>query len=317
MKYNFKSGPDVIKRWEGNPVISYEDLNFPCLNILNAGAVKFNNEHLLLIRVETMKGYSVFIVGRSPDGLHFLLDNEPILEPQTKGKFAKYEDRGVEDPRITYLDNTYYIVYTANSRYGSRLALARTDDFKTIERIALISGPNNKNGALFPQKINGKYVRLDRPFDGGNMWISYSDDLIYWGNSKVVLTPRGGGFWDSDRVGCEVPPIEVKGEWLILYYGVRETSGGPIFRMGAAVLDKEDPSKLLGRSDIPILSPREDYERIGDGGNIIFSCGAIVKEETDELYLYYGASNTVVCLGTAKLEDIFKSCFLEIEVQNG
>lgn len=306
-KRTSQSGPDIIKRWEGNPVINYEDLNFPCLNILNAGVTKYNDQFILLIRVETMKGYSVFVAGRSPDGLHFLLDKNPIMEPAVSGIFAKFEDRGVEDPRITFLDTTYYIVYTANSRYGQRLVLAKTDDFKKIERIAFMSGPNNKNGALFPKKISNRYARLERPFEGGNIWISYSDDLLFWGNSLVVLTPRGGGYWDSDRVGCEVPPIEVDEGWLVLFYGVRETSGGPIFRMGAAMLDKDDPSKLLGRSDIPILSPREEYERIGDGGNTIFSCGAIAQKETNELYLYYGASNMVICLGTAKLDDIIKN----------
>lgn len=307
IKCTSQSGPDIIKRWDGNPVITYESLHFPCLNIMNAGAAKYNDQIILLIRVETMQGYSVFVAGRSPDGIHFILDKEPVMEPAVSGIFAKFENRGVEDPRITFLDGTYYIVYTANSSYGQRLVLAKTDDFKKIERVAFISGPNNKNGALFPKKIAGRYARLDRPFDGGNMWISYSDDLLYWGNSSVILTPRGGGFWDSDRVGCEVPPIEVDEGWLVLFYGVRETSGGPIFRLGAAILDKDNPAKLLGRSDIPILSPREDYERIGDGGNMVFSCGAIVEKETNELYLYYGASNMVLCLGTAKIDDIIKN----------
>jgi len=233
----------------------------------------------------------------------------PSLErAATDGEFAEFEETGVEDARITYLDDTYYIVYTANSRHGCRLALAKTDDFKTIERIGLISTPDNKNGALFSKKINGSYARLDRPLDGSNIWITYSEDLTYWGRSEVIMTPRGGTFWDGARIGCAAPPIEMKEGWLLMYYGIKNTSGGPIFRMGSALLDLEDPSKVLERCDIPILSPRENYERIGDVSNMIFSCGAVVSEDAKEITLYYGAANNAICMGTAKLSSILKRC---------
>ncbi|MBN1492766.1 MAG: glycoside hydrolase family 130 protein [Candidatus Omnitrophica bacterium] len=302
-------GRDVIHRWEGNPVISLEKLPFTCLNIMNAGAVQCGDEYILLVRVETMRGHSVFLVARSQDGIHFECDDKVLMEPAKDGQFAIYEERGVEDPRITFLDGTYYIIYTANSRHGTRLALAKTDDFKSVTRIGLISEPDNKNGALFPKKINGCYVRLERPKDGGNIWLSYSDDLVYWGENNVVMSPRGAGFWDAERIGCAVPPIEVNEGWLLIFYGVKDTSGGPLFRLGAAVLDKYDPSKVIARSQEPILSPREDYERIGDVGNMVFSCGAIMNETNKTLYLYYGASGMVVCLGTAKIDDILRCCF--------
>ncbi|MDP8257835.1 MAG: glycoside hydrolase family 130 protein [Candidatus Aadella gelida] len=303
-----KRGRDVIHRHEENPIIKLEDLSFPCLNIMNAGAVKIGDQYILLVRIETMKGHSVFIIARSKDGRNFKVDKEPIMIPAEEGEFKKFEEQGVADARITYLEGVYYIVYTAVSRNRHRLALAKTTDFKTIERVALISQPDNHNGALFPCKINGYYVRVERPLEGGNIWISQSKDLIYWGKKRVLITPRGSGFWDADRVGCAVPPIEIKEGWLLIYYGVRKTSAGPIFRLGTAILDREDPTKVIGRTGIPILSPREYYERVGDCGNMIFSCGAIVEEKKQELLLYYGGANMGINLGTALIPDIVSEC---------
>ena len=142
-------GRDLIHRFEKNLIIELEDLSFTCLNIMNAGAVKIEDHYILLVRIETMKGHSVFVVARSTNGTSFTLDKEPIMVPSTEGEFQKYEEHGVADPRITYLDGVFYIMYVAFSRNGRRLALAKTTDFKTIQRLGLISEPDNHNGALF------------------------------------------------------------------------------------------------------------------------------------------------------------------------
>lgn len=302
------TGHDVIHRWEKNPIISLDDLSFACMNIFNAGAIKYKDKYLLLLRIETLRGPSIFVRAVSSDGNHFEVDPEAIMFPAEKEPFRTYEARGVEDPRITFIDNTYYIVYVANSSHGRRLALAETADFKTIKRIALISEPDNNGGALFHKKINNRYVRLERPNKGGSIWISYSDDLIYWGRATVILTPRRG-YWDSSRIGIASPPIEIEGGWLVIYYGEKDTSTGPIYRLGAALLDAKNPAKVLGRSDIPILSPRKYYERVGDTDNVVFSCGVILEEKTNVLKLYYGVSNAAICLGTANLDKIVGRCF--------
>ncbi|MCK5450706.1 MAG: glycoside hydrolase family 130 protein [Candidatus Omnitrophica bacterium] len=299
---------DIIHRHKKNPIINLEDLSFSCLNIMNAGAVKVDDQYILLVRIETMKGHSIFVVARSKNGKNFELDKKPIMVPAEEGEFKKFEEQGVADPRITYLEGVYYIVYSAVSKRGHRLALAKTADFKTIERVALISQPDNHNGALFPCKIKGDYMRVERPLEGGNIWISQSKDLISWGKSRVLMTARGSGFWDADRIGCAVPPIKIDEGWLLIYYGVRNTSAGPIFRLGAAILNGKDPSIVIGRTDIPILSPREYYERVGDCGNMVFSCGAIVEEERQELLLYYGGANMGINLGTAFIPDIIEEC---------
>ncbi len=171
---------DVVRRWEGNPAISAEDIPFPCNTVFNAAAVKIDGKYILLLRVEDLRGHSVLALAESDDGLHFDIHDEPVMTPATEGPFAKYERKGIEDPRVTFLEGTYYVIYTAVSDFGPRLALARTADFHSFERIALISQPDNKDAALFSRKIGGRYARLDRPMTGtcGHIWISYSDDLI-------------------------------------------------------------------------------------------------------------------------------------------
>ncbi len=299
---------DVVKRWEGNPILSAEDIPFPCNTVFNAGAVKVGDEYILLLRVEDLRGHSVLALACSDDGYHFTVHDEPVMVPSREGAFAVYERKGIEDPRITRIEDTYYIIYTAVSDLGARLALAKTEDFRSFERIALISEPENKDGALFPRKIGGRYVRLDRPMVGstGNIWISYSDDLVSWGDSRVLMTVRGD-CWDSWRVGASVPPIETEYGWLEIYHGVKETSHGPIYRLGAAMLDRDDPTKVLCRSAIPILAPREDYERTGDIPNVVYSTGAIMEDD-GTLRIYYSGADTCICVGTVRLEELMQFC---------
>ncbi|MFC2140364.1 glycoside hydrolase family 130 protein [Candidatus Auribacterota bacterium] len=299
---------DILHRWKRNPLITLEDIPYRCNTVFNAAAAKFNNEYLLLLRVESLQGYSVLVMAYSKDGYHFSVENKSCMFPATEEPFKTYEAQGVEDPRIIFLEDTYYIMYTAYSKYGVRIGLAKTLDFKTFERVALVSEPGNKDGMLFPKKIKGQYVRLDRPKGNkvGNIWISYSPDLIHWGNSKVLITIREG-HWDSHRIGGSVPPLETSRGWLHIYHGVKKTVSGPIYRLGALLLDIEDPSQVIGRSEIPILTPRENYERIGDINNVVFSCGAILEDD-GELKVYYGAADTSICLATAHINEILDSC---------
>ncbi len=267
-----------------------------------------DGEYILLLRVEDLRGRSVFALARSDDGYHFSVEPEPVMEPSDVEPFKTYEKRGIEDPRITEIDGIYHIMYTAYSEYGPCLALATTLDFKTFTRFGIISEPDNKDGVLFPKKIGGRYARLDRPHSAlGNMWLSYSDDLRMWGDSRVVMTGCGGR-WDCDRIGASAPPIETPEGWLEIYHGVKMTSGGPVYRLGVALLDLEDPSIVLVRSAIPILSPREYYERIGDVGNVVFSCGTIAHGHNGNLMVYYGAGDTCICVGTTSVEELICRC---------
>ena len=300
---------DVLKRWKGNPLITLDDIPFPCNTVFNAACTKYDGQYILLLRVEDLTGRSVFALARSDDGYDFTVEDEPVMASCSEpGFFCEYEKKGIEDPRITRIDDIYYIMYTAVSPYGPMLALAKTADFKKFERIAIISEPENKDGTLFPEKINGKYARLDRPVSGGlgNIWLSYSDDLISWGHSRCIMTVRDG-HWDSWRIGASSQPIKIDHGWLIIYHGVKSVSSGPIYRLGAAVLDYEEPSKVRCRTAIPILSPKEYYERVGDVNNVVFSCGAILEDD-DEIKIYYGASDTCICLGTANVNELMQFC---------
>jgi len=304
-----KRSRDVIHRWEGNPLITLDDIPFPCNTVFNAACVRMDREYILLLRVEDLNGRSVFALARGEDGFHFEIENEPVMKPSETEPFCTYESMGVEDPRITELEGWFYITYTAVSMYGPRLALARTKDFADIERIGLISVPENKDGVLFPRKIGGRYVRMDRPLGHGlgNMWISYSEDLIDWGDSKFLIGIRPG-YWDCHRIGASAPPIETEKGWLEIYHGVKFGSSGPLYRLGALLLEADDPSKVIGRSDIPVLAPREYYERVGDVNNVVFSCGAILNEFSGTVKVYYGAADTCICVGTAKVNDLIDSC---------
>ena len=301
-----RTGRDVIHRYQGNPLISIEDLPFRCSDIWNAGVAFFRGEYLLLVTVETLEGACGIYPARGTDGRHFAVASKPFMTASGEGPLAPYEEYGVRDARITEIDGAYYITYLTDSEYGHRIGLARTKDFQSVEKLGLITEPDTKSGALFPRKIGGRYALLERPSSEGSIWISYSDDLTYWQSATVVMTPRGG-HWDPSRIGAAAPPIEVDQGWLLIYYGEKDTSAGPLVRLGAAILDRDRPSHVIARSNIPILSPRETYERIGDVGNLVFSCGALLEGDR-ELKLYYGASDSCICLGTGTVADIIRVC---------
>lgn len=306
------TGPDIIHRWKGNPLISLEDLSFRVADVHNAGIVRRNGNLMMLLNVESLQGHNLFYRASSQDGINFTVDPTPFLQPPQDGPRARYETFGIRDPRITPLDEKFYITYLADSELGLRLGLAVTSDWQTVEFLGYMSQPDVKNGALFPCKFEGRYALLKRPA-GGDIWISYSEDLTFWGDEKVVMTTRGG-YWDANRIGAAAIPIEIEQGWLLIYYGAKDTSSGPLVRLGAAILDREDPSKVIARSNIPIISPREVYERIGDVPNMVFSCGAILQGE--ELWIYYGASNSCICLGTARIDEIAEFCLACAVVQD-
>jgi predicted GH43/DUF377 family glycosyl hydrolase len=300
-----KLGPDIVHRWEGNPLIDITDLDFKCSDVHNAGVIFFEGEILLLVTIEQLAGKRRIHLARPQDG-YFSVDKTPFLESSEDPKYKQHEFNGVLDARVTFLEGVYYIMYIALGDHGYRLGLAKTEDFVNVERIGLISEPDTKTGVLFPQRINGRYARLERPRHGHSVWVTYSDDLIHWGGSELVISPRDG-FWDTSRIGVGSVPIEIKEGWLVLYYGAKDTSAGSIYRIGAIILDKDQPEKVIGRAGIPILSPRENYERIGDVPNIVFSTGAILTAN-GEITIFYGAANSCICIATTTVKEIVATC---------
>jgi predicted GH43/DUF377 family glycosyl hydrolase len=293
-----------------NPLISAKNLPYQANAVFNAAAADLGDEVALLLRVESSSGRSHLIAARSKDGVrNWSVEETALLHP---AQDCPYETNGVEDCRATWMEdlNAWLLAYVGFSDHGPGVALARTKDFRTVERIGLVFPPDDKNAAMFPRKFGGLYAMLHRPsVGGGSIWISYSPDLTFWGKSRQVLAARGGPWWDAARVGTGPPTIETDAGWLLIYHGVKMVAGGPIYRMGAALLDKNEPHRLIGRSRRWLLGPEKPYERSGDAPNVVFACGAVVRGE--ELWLYYGAADCSLCLATAKIDDILSSVIAE------
>ncbi len=299
----------VIKRYEGNPVLTQKDVPYPVATVHNAGVVKHEDRYIILFRSHLRNGRSIIGRADSNDGYHFDVYPEPFLTPAKRGVFAEYEAFGVEDVRICPVEDYYLLCYSAYSRHGVRIALARTEDFKTLERVALISQADMRNVVIFPEKIGGRYVRLDRPhseIQPWSIWISYSPDLVYWGDSRMVFSTQTY-HWDEMKVGPGAPPIKTERGWLNIYHGVFETMAGAVYRLGAALHDLDDPAKLVGVADSWILQPEDPWEVSGYVPNVVFTCGA-VPEPDGTVKIYWGGADTVMCMGTAQIDELVQRC---------
>lgn len=299
----------IVKRYANNPILTKDDVPYPVTTVHNAGVTKYNGHYIMIFRSHLYNGRSILGLAESDDGFHFHVSNKPFMIPAAQGVFKEYEEYGVEDPRITFLEDEYLITYSAYSRHGVRIGLAKTQDFNTIERISLITEADYRNSVIFPEKIGGLYIRMDRPHSDINpwsIWISYSPDLIYWGNSKVIMKPTQY-HWDEMKIGPGAPPIKTKKGWLSIYHGVFHTMDGSVYRLGVALHDLNDPSKIVGVGDNWILQPEEMYERVGYVHNVVFTCGA-VAEEDGTVKIYWGGADTVMCAGTAKIDDLIDLC---------
>jgi len=293
----------IFVRHKNNPLITPRDLPYQSNTVFNAGAADLGDEVLLLVRIESCSGRSHLTVARSRDGItDWKFERGALMHPE---EGVPYEAFGVEDCRITWVEHMkrWCLVYTAYAEIGAGVALATTEDFRTVERLGIVFPPEDKDGALFPRKLDGHYAILHRPAEmGGNIWVSYSPDLTYWGRSEQVLGVRGGPWWDGARVGAGLPPIETKEGWLIIYHGVKVVAGHPIYRVGAALLDLHDPHKLIGRARRWLMSPDAPYEWYGDAPNVVFPTGGFIRG--DELWMYYGAADSCICLATVKVDEI-------------
>jgi len=239
-------------------------------------------------------------VARSKDGINFDVEDGPALFPAND-----YESFSIEDPRITFIEGTYYITYVAVSDIGVTTSLASTKDFKIFERYGVIFGPDNKDVVIFPEKINDRYYALHRPvtplFEKYHMWIAESPDMVCWGNHHYLMGGRQE-HWDSARVGGGAVPFRIEQGWMELYHGADQANR---YCMGAVLLDSKEPWKIIARSEKPVLEPKADYELEGFFGNVVFSCGLLYEE--DKLKIYYGVSDTSIAYAELPLEDVIRN----------
>jgi predicted GH43/DUF377 family glycosyl hydrolase len=300
---------ELFVRDPANPILSAEDLPYAANSVFNPAAVVVGDETVLLARVEDRRGISHLTVSRSADGVSgWSVDPEPLLVPAPD---APSEQWGFEDPRVAWIDelDRFVITCTAYGPAGPAVFLATTEDFRSVERYGIIRQPQDKNAALLPHRIDGRWVLLHRPtteFTGGIV-LSRSTDLISWSTPEPVLKPRVGAWWDSLRIGLGPPPLRTDHGWLLIYHGVKETVSGEIYRAGLALLDLTEPTRVLRRLPAWILAPTAPYERTGDVPNVVFPCGLVLEPESQELRLYYGAADTSICLAVAKLDTVLEA----------
>ena len=300
---------DPVKRYEKNPILTADDVPYPVETVHNAGVVKYDGRYVMLFRAHRRNGRSIIGLAESEDGFRFRVRPDPFLVPASEEPFALYEEYGVEDPRICRMDDQFLITYSAYSRHGVRVALARTEDFERLERIALITEADHRNVVLFPERFGGRYARLDRPHSEimpWSIWISYSPDLVHWGDARVVIRPASY-HWDEMKVGPGATPLRTDRGWLNIYHGVFKTMDGAIYRLGVALHDLEDPSRVLGVADDWILQPEDPWEVCGYVHNVVFCCGA-VGEGDGTLKIYWGGADSVICAGTASIRDLEDLC---------
>jgi predicted GH43/DUF377 family glycosyl hydrolase len=299
----------LLRRHPNNPLLTAHDWPYFVNTVFNAGATRLpSGETLLLCRVEDCSGLSHLCVARSPDGLgNWHVDPEPTLLADPK-KYPE-EQWGLEDPRIVWLEEIerFAVTYTCYAEPGPGVVLSLTKDFRAFERVGNVFPPEDKDAALLPRKIDGRWAIVHRPVSpmgGAHIWISFSPDLRHWGDAKLVLRARRGAWWDANKIGLSPPPIETPEGWLMMYHGVRNTPAGCLYRLGLALLDLEDPTRCVLRSTRWIMGPEAEYERTGDVGDVVFPCGYTMGDDGDTFNLYYGAADTCIALATGSVREM-------------
>ena len=286
---------EIFNRYSGNPVLKPNPFNtWEALNVFNAGIVYHNGLFHMLYRAQGIDYISHIGYAVSEDGYHWSRLDKPVLSPANK-----FETRGVEDPRITWLEGKFYMTYTAYSPIGIRAAIAESENLITWNRMGiLLPDEDNKDTAIFPQRIGGRYCMLHRREP--DIWLAYSDDLLHWTDHQKIMGPIANT-WEHTKVGISGPPILTEQGWLLVYHGVDKSM---VYRQGVSLLDLENPTMVKCRVEKPVLEPTEAWEIKGDVPNVIFSCGQIVKEGI--LYVYYGGADRVMAVATVPLEDLLK-----------
>lgn len=294
---------DVCWRYSGNPVIPRDAI--PCANsIFNSAVVPFEGAFAGVFRIDDRARRMQLHAGRSADGLHWELAPEPIQFIADDPDIGRFEYG--YDPRVVWLEDRYYVTW-CNGYHGPTIGAAYTHDFVSFYQLENATVPYNRNGVLFPRRIGGSFAMLHRPSDRGHtpfgdIFYSESPDFVHWGRHRHVMSPAGG--WESTKIGAGPIPIETDEGWLLIYHGVLTSCNGYVYSAGVALLDLEQPWRVIGRGRYYILNPSTYYECVGDVPNVAFPCAALCDAPSGRLAIYYGAADTVVALAFAYVDEL-------------
>ena len=297
---------DVVWRYDKNPVIP-RDLFQGANSIFNSAVVPFNGGFAGVFRADSTCRHMRIHNGRSKDGFNFEIDPEPIQWICEDDEVRQFVE--AYDPRVIKIDDRYYINW-CNNYHGYTIGVGYTDDFKTFYQMENAFLPFNRNGVLFPRRINGKYFMLSRPSDTGHtpfgdIFLSQSPDMIHWGYHRHVMSPKQDKLtWECTKIGPGPAPIETSEGWLLFYHGVLTSCNGFVYSFGAALLDLDEPWKVLYRGEPYLLNPREIYECVGDVPNVVFPCAALTDADTGRIAIYYGAADTVTGLAFCNVDEV-------------
>ena len=295
---------DVVWRSAKNPIITRDVV--PGINsIFNSAVVPFEGKFAGVFRCDNTARDMQIHAGSSSDGIRWKIEPQRIQFVCQDEEIGRFEYG--YDPRVCWLEDRYYVTW-CNGYHGPTIGVGYTYDFKTFYQLENAFLPYNRNGVLFPRRIGDKYAMFSRPSDTGHtpfgdIFYSESPDMIHWGHHRHVMAPRDG--WQSTKIGAGPIPIETSEGWLLIYHGVITSCNGFVYSFGAALLDLEQPWKVIRRSKHYLIHPREIYENVGDVPNVTFPCAALVDAPTGRMAIYYGGADTVTCLAYAHISEIF------------
>jgi beta-1,4-mannooligosaccharide/beta-1,4-mannosyl-N-acetylglucosamine phosphorylase len=299
---------DVVWRSSRNPIIRRDQIA-RANSIFNSAVVPFGDGFAGVFRVDDTTRVMDIHAGFSSDGVDWQIEDKTIEWVATDDRVPEIQEFFVHayDPRVTWLEDRFYVTW-CNGYYGPTIGVGYTHDFKTFHQLDNAFLPFNRNGVLFPRRVDGMYLMLSRPSDNGHtpfgdIYLSESPDLIHWGRHRQVMTTRAWT-WESTKIGAGPTPIETPEGWLLIYHGVLTSCNGFVYSWGAALLDLDEPWKVIARSKDYLLSPQMIYEQVGDVPNVAFPCAALYDEPTGRLSVYYGGADTVVCMAHGYLPEI-------------
>lgn len=302
-----EKGSLPLWRYSQNPIIGREPVE-GVSRIFNSGVCYRDNRFTGIFRAERHDGIPMLNLGFSEDGLHWEIEKQPIRVEDTFGKPVEYSY--MYDPRLVKAEDKYYIIFCTDN-HGATIGLIETEDFRRFVKRDDPFLPFNRNGVLFPRKINGRYAMLSRPSDSGHtpfgdIFYSESPDLVYWGRHRHLMGKSSALWWENVKIGGGCAPIETDVGWLLFYHGVTGTCNGYVYSIGGAILDRDDPSKVLYRSKNFLLTPTTDYETNGFVPNVAFPCSALVCAETGRIAIYYGAADTYMAVAFTTADEVCK-----------